>query len=223
MVRSNLYERYDAGNSRARTAAPSPGPWIRDGRTLDTVPYEEWTTPEVVASIYRHSSPRSKLVAVVVLSALSSAVMSAFDGAGVEEAERTAAALRTGVRGSSSDFRSRNNADNADSHERSNPFAEEGHTSVMEGALERKRVGGRKKRAELEAEDARRRYGSKQESLDNVDWDRPPPLKGRQVVAAGAAPGEDLGDGVVPPPPPLELLNDTEVAEIFHWMNATDP
>ena len=209
MARPAPYGRY--GARTAAETAPS-GPWgIRDGDTLDSVPYEEWTTPEVVTSIYRHSSLRSKLIAVVVLSMLSSAITSAFDGAGMES-EEAAAALRGG-----SDFRSRNNADNADSHERSNPFAEEGHTSVMEGRLEFKRVGGRKKR---EAEEARRRHGSKQESLDSVEWDRPPPLKGRQAVVSGEPAGEDV---VPPPPPPLELLNDTDIAEIFQRMNATDP
>mmetsp|Transcript_19440 Transcript_19440/g.43861 ORF Transcript_19440/g.43861 Transcript_19440/m.43861 type:complete len:225 (+) Transcript_19440:369-1043(+) len=224
MVRTtNLYERYDAGNSRARAAAaaaPSTGPWdIRDGDTLDSVPYEEWTTPEVVTSIYRHSSLRSKLIALVVLSMISSAVTSEFDGAGAASGEEAAARLR----GSPSDFRSRNNADNADSHERSNPYAEEGHTSVMEGALEVKRKGGRKKRAELEAEEARRRYGSKQESLDNVEWDRPPPLKGRQAVVSGGPAGDDSVPPPPPPLPPLELLNDTDIVDIFQRMNATDP
>mmetsp|Transcript_27226 Transcript_27226/g.56732 ORF Transcript_27226/g.56732 Transcript_27226/m.56732 type:complete len:243 (-) Transcript_27226:375-1103(-) len=151
--RSKLYERYDVNiktpssrDSRSITSRCSDTirRWSGDNdndyrEARQQLPIEEWTNVEMIRFLYQNSSVKSKLMTLLGIAILSSAIVSSirnYDANNNSVTEQTITKSKLGERnGIFMD---------PDSHKRSNPFAPEGHQSYMEGVLEVKRVGGRK-------------------------------------------------------------------------------
>ena len=145
--RSKLYERYDV---ELPTVSPSNDTkkskwrgWFKTDKdedgTRQQLPPDQWTNVEVIKYIFKNSSFKSKLIAILVIMILSSIIKSTLSYRNNDarnkndllEMKKGPIMTKYGIRPDTMD---------ADSHKRSNPFAPPGHQSYMEGVLEVKRV-----------------------------------------------------------------------------------
>jgi hypothetical protein len=129
--RSKLYERYNVDIKTSR--GDSNRRWFdeQEHQAQQEVPLEERTNLELLTMIYKTIPWKTKLIISVLLILLLSV--------------STRMAKRPHVELSTSAVKERQYMLDPDSHKRNNPFAPAGHTSIMEGVLEVKRIGGKKK------------------------------------------------------------------------------
>lgn len=143
--RSKLYERYDvelpSPSSNSTRKKWSVGGWLVNNHEQQQqrlqLPPDQWTNIEMIRYIFKNSSFKSKLIAILAIMILSSIIKSTLtfhNSSGsndLEPKQRGPVMTKYGLRPEKMD---------PDSHKRSNPFAPPGHQSYMEGVLERKRV-----------------------------------------------------------------------------------
>ena len=145
--RSNLYERYDVElptpTSNSIRKKWREGGWFENNQEQQQqrqqLPPDQWTNIEMIRYIFKNSSFKSKLIAILAIMILSSIIKSTLsfhnNSSGNNELEpntkRGPVMTKYGLRPEKMD---------PDSHKRSNPFAAPGHQSYMEGVLEVKRV-----------------------------------------------------------------------------------
>ncbi|KAL7539341.1 hypothetical protein ACHAXR_009225 [Thalassiosira sp. AJA248-18] len=123
--RSKMYERYDVNIPKHNSRGGSGGQrWYNDEEDEDNMTTYR-SKPTVLALL------AAVVLLAVIVSSRDSTTMTSTPAKGGGSAKKQQ--------------QERPSYMDPDSHARSNPFAAEGHTSVMEGALEVKRVGGKKK------------------------------------------------------------------------------
>ncbi len=145
--RSKLYERYDVDlpspSSNSSRKKWRVGGWFVNNQEQQQqrlqLPPDQWTNVEMIRYIFKNSSFKSKLIAILAIMILSTIIKSTISfytntNTSVDndmEPKRGPVMTKYGLRPEKMD---------PDSHKRSNPFAPPGHQSYMEGVLERKRV-----------------------------------------------------------------------------------
>ena len=134
--RSKLYERYNV-NIKQQEIDDDEQRRLQQHQRQDNLPIEERSNIELIKIIILQNIPKSHLTKATIL--LGVAVIISYIILPTNNDANINSATTGNVR---SINYNKNNYMAVDSHERNNPFAEEGHISVMTGALETKRIGG---------------------------------------------------------------------------------
>ncbi|KAL7549375.1 hypothetical protein ACHAWF_012651 [Thalassiosira exigua] len=160
--RSKLYERYNVEIERSSPPRAGGRRWFNEkegpSASRQDLPIQERNNAELCRIILRGVSWRSRLAVLAAAVLLAAAAM----WRGTEENSETAAVAMIYDKGRQV---ARPSFMDPDSHARNNPFAPEGETTVMEGVMEVKRVGGleRERQQQLAQQEKEERQRQRQE------------------------------------------------------------
>mmetsp|Transcript_7395 Transcript_7395/g.12185 ORF Transcript_7395/g.12185 Transcript_7395/m.12185 type:complete len:220 (+) Transcript_7395:43-702(+) len=206
--RSKLYERYDV-ELHATSSSNSRKSWREkwfqtdkeQQRQRQQLPPDQWTNIEMIRYICKNSSFKSKLIAILVVTILSSIIKSTLSFHNNSARRSSNNDLETKRGPVMTKYGLRPDKMDPDSHKRSNPFAAPDHQSYMEGVLEVKRVKKREKPSPLLVQNQQQQQQQQQQQPLQLE-DKPtqiqgemPPQQARKQAAGRRGKGNKMPSG----------------------------